>query len=263
MSTNDPMLEKVLCEHHEQVALVTLNKPRRRNALDVDMLGELRRTFIHLEENDDTRVIVLTGAGPGFCSGADLAAAGGFSSGTEAIEEHYKPAFMAVADCRKPVIGCINGGAAGGGAALAMLCDLLVMADNGYLKLAFSDIGLIPDCGANWLLPQAVGYRRAYQIAVEAEIMDAEFCLRHGLANRVEPADSALQATLSWAQELAQRAPIALSLTKQAMRNALNQSLDQTFSAEGPLQDQCMASKDFLEGITAFFEKRDARFTGS
>ena len=109
----------VLCEHRQQVALVTLNKPQRRNALDIEMLAELERIFTGLNENPDIRVIVLTGAGKGFCAGADLTASGGFSSGTQGIEEHYKPAFMAVANARKPVIGCINGGAAGGGAALA------------------------------------------------------------------------------------------------------------------------------------------------
>lgn len=252
----------ILCEFHQHVALVTLNKPERRNALDVDMLAALKRTFIELEENPEIRVIVLTGAGKSFCAGADLNATGGFSSGTEGIEEHYKPAFMAVANCRKPVIGCVNGGVAGGGAALAMPCDLLVMADDGYIKLAFSDIALIPDCGANWLLPQALGYRRAYQVAIEAQSLDAQFCLLHGLANKTAPADSALQESLAWAAELASRAPIALALTKQAMRNSFTQSLEETFSAEGPLQDECMASKDFVEGITAFFEKREPSFSG-
>ena len=252
----------VLCEHRQQVALVTLNKPQRRNALDIEMLAELERIFTGLDENPEIRVIVLTGAGKGFCAGADLTASGGFSSGTQGIEEHYKPAFMAVANARKPVIGCINGGAAGGGAALAMLCDLMVMADDGYLKLAFSDIALIPDCGANWLLPRALGYRLAYQMAIEAQSLDAQFCLQQGLANKVAPADSALRTTLDWAADLAKRAPIAMSLTKRAMRDSFTQSLEETFSAEGPLQDECMASKDFVEGITAFFEKRAARFGG-
>ena len=265
MTDGDPAVSdpaKILSEIRQHVALVTLNKPQRRNALDVDMLAELKRTFNELEDNADVRVIVLTGAGRGFCAGADLTASTGFSSGTQGIEEHYKPAFMAVANCRKPVIGCVHGGAAGGGAALAMLCDLMVMADDGYIKLAFSDIALIPDCGANWLLPQALGYRRAYQMAIEARSLDAQFCLQHGLANKIAPADSALEETLAWAAELAVRAPLALSLTKQAMRGSFSQSLEETFSAEGPLQDECMASKDFVEGITAFFEKRQAQFSG-
>lgn len=169
---------------------------------------------------------------------------------------------MAIADCSKPVIACVRGGAAGGGAALAMLCDLMVIADKGYIKLAFSDIALIPDCGANWLLPQALGYRRAYQMAIEAQSLDAQFCLQHGLANKVAADDAALDTTLAWARQLAIRAPRALSLTKRAMRDSYSQSLSETFSAEGPLQDSCMASKDFAEGITAFFEKREPRFTG-
>ncbi len=252
----------VLCEQRDHVALVTLNKPERRNALDIDMLAELKRIFEELQADPNVWIIVLTGAGKGFCAGADLTARSGFSSGTQGIEEHYKPAFMAIAGCTKPVIACVRGGAAGGGAALAMLCDLMVIADNGYIKLAFSDIALIPDCGANWLLPQALGYRRAYQVAIEAQSLDAQFCLLHGLANKVAAEESALDTALEWAAQLATRAPLALSLTKQAMRDSYNQSLSETFSAEGPLQDQCMASKDFIEGITAFFEKREARFTG-
>ena len=252
----------VLYERQDHVALVTLNKPARRNALDDTMLAELKRIFLELQADPEVRVIVLTGAGKGFCAGADLTAPDGFSTGAAVIENHYKPAFMAIADCSKPVIACVHGGAAGGGAALAMLCDLMVIADTGYIKLAFSDIALIPDCGANWLLPRALGYRRAYQVAIEAQSMDAEFCLQHGLANKLEPENTALDAALDWAAQLAKRAPLALSLTKQAMRDSFSQSFGETFSAEGPPQDQCMASKDFVEGITAFFEKREARFTG-
>jgi 2-(1,2-epoxy-1,2-dihydrophenyl)acetyl-CoA isomerase len=252
----------VLCEHQDQVALVILNKPDRRNALDVDMLAELKRIFLELEADTGVRVIVLTGAGKGFCAGADLAAPGGFSSSSQLIEDHYKPTFMAIADCSKPVIACVRGGAAGGGAALAMLCDLMVIAESGYIKLAFSDIALIPDCGANWLLPQALGYRRAYQIAIEAQSLDAEFCLHQGLANKVAVDEEALSSAMAWAAQLALRAPVALSLTKKAMRDSYTQSLSETFSAEGPLQDRCMASQDFAEGISAFFEKREPRFNG-
>jgi 2-(1,2-epoxy-1,2-dihydrophenyl)acetyl-CoA isomerase len=252
----------VLCEQQGHVALVTLNKPERRNALDTAMLAQLKQIFVDLQDDATVRIIVLTGAGKGFCAGADLGSPDGFSSGTQIIEDHYKPAFMSIANCTKPVIACVRGAAAGGGAALAMLCDLMVIADDGYIKLTFSDIGLIPDCGANWLLPQAVGLRRAYQIAVEAQRLDAQFCLQHGLANKLEPTETALDISLQWAAELALRAPLALSLTKRAMREACTQSLTESFSADGPLQDQCMASQDFVEGISAFFEKRPARFTG-
>jgi 2-(1,2-epoxy-1,2-dihydrophenyl)acetyl-CoA isomerase len=186
----------------------------------------------------------------------------GFVSGERGIEDHYKPAYMEIVNIRKPVIACVRGGAAGGGMALAMCCDLMVMSENAYLKAVFSDLALVPDCGVNWMLPRAVGYQKAYEIAIEAQRIGAGDCLQMGLANRVVPEEELLDHTMEWAAQLARRAPLALGYTKQLMREAYTKSFADTFTAEGPVQDICMGSKDFVEGYTAFFEKREPVFQG-
>jgi 2-(1,2-epoxy-1,2-dihydrophenyl)acetyl-CoA isomerase len=253
---------KVVCEIRGQVALLSLNKPERRNALCTQLLVELEQHFQQLAADDDVRVIVLTGKGEGFCAGADLNDTKGFVSGERGIEDHYKPAYMEIVKIRKPVIACVRGGAAGGGMALAMCCDLMVMSENAYLKAVFSDLALVPDCGVNWMLPRAVGYQKAYEIAIEAQRIEARDALQMGLANRVVPEDELLEYTLEWAARLAKRAPLAMGYTKQLMRNSYTESFPDTFSAEGPVQDICLGSKDFMEGFSAFFEKREPVFKG-
>ena len=254
------MSQTVLYRVENQVATVTLNKPERRNALDPETLGHLKDMFISAGEDTEVRVVVLNGRGDGFCSGADLGATAALKSASSMVEEDYKPAFMALAELPKPVIGSINGAAAGGGCALALLCDLLVMADDAYLLLAFSNIGLVPDCGANWLLPRAIGYQRAYQVAIEGGSISSDECLALGIANKVVDAGQLSTVTNQWAVKLAARAPMSMGLTKKLMRDSFSQSYEETFSIEGHMQAECMASEDFAEGISAFFEKRPPIF---
>lgn len=253
---------KVLCEIRGQVALLRLNKPELRNAICTQLLAELKEHIQQLADNDDIRVIVLTGEGKGFCAGADLNDTKDFVSCERGIEDHYKPAYMEVVNIRKPVIACVRGGAAGGGMGLAMCCDLMVMSETAYLKAVFSDRALAPDCGVNWMLSRAVGYQKAYEIAIEAQRIEAAECLQLGLANRVVPDENLLDHTMEWAAQLAKRAPLSMAYTKQLMRDSYTQSFAETFTAEGPVQDLCMGSQDFSEGFKAFFEKRDPVFQG-
>ena len=253
---------KVLCEIRGQVALLRLNKPELRNAICTQLLAELKEHIQQLADNDDVRVIVLTGEGKGFCAGADLNDTKDFVSCERGIEDHYKPAYMEIVNIRKPVIACVRGGAAGGGMGLAMCCDLMVMSETAYLKAVFSDRALAPDCGVNWMLTRAVGYQKAYEIAIEAQRIEAAECLQLGLANRVVADENLLDHTMEWAAQLAKRAPLSMAYTKQLMRDSYTQSFAETFTAEGPVQDLCMGSKDVAEGFKALFEKRDPVFQG-
>ncbi len=156
----------------------------------------------------------------------------------------------------------MNGAAAGIGSAFAMACDLTVMAEDAYLYQAFAAIGLVPDGGATWHLAHTLGRKRAYELMVGGEKLSAERCLALGLCNRVVPANELLDEALRWAGELAEKSPLALRYAKQALQEAMENSLGETISNEAKLQHICMTSEDFQEGVAAFFGKRRPAWKG-
>ncbi len=249
----------------DAVATVTMNRPERRNALDRALERDLTAALEQARDDTEVRAVVLTGAGKGFCAGADLTSFGGRITGEQAqrhILTAYWPLVALLVTMPKPVIAAVNGVAAGAGCSLALACDLVVMADDASLLQAFSNLGLVPDAGSSWLLARQVGYRLAYQIAVEGERIPAARCLEVGLANRVVPADRLLAEAQAWAARLAQRPTLALGLTKQTMQTALTASLEETVRLEAALQARCFESEDHAEGLAAFLEKREPQFKG-
>ncbi len=163
----------------------------------------------------------------------------------------------------KPVIAAVNGSAAGIGLSLALSCDLLLMADNAFLLSPFTTISLVPDGGLNWLLVKQLGYRRAFQLSIESERIDAQRCVELGLANRAVAADELLDAALDWARTLSKRAPLSIAATKKAMRLASDGDWASVFNLEAELQQQLAGSTDNVEGVQAFFEKRAPDFQGT
>jgi 2-(1,2-epoxy-1,2-dihydrophenyl)acetyl-CoA isomerase len=161
-----------------------------------------------------------------------------------------------------PVIAAVNGAAAGAGCALALACDLRVMAREAALVVAFSSIGLVPDMGTTWLLARHVGYGRAYEMCATGAAVDAERCEAMGLANRVVPRAELAKATAAWAAELAQRPTRALGLTKKALFYAMSSTLPEAIEREAELQRDASATKDHREGVTAFLQKRKPQFEG-
>lgn len=254
----------VLYSVENNVALITLNRPQARNACNEALLQGLSQAVNEAAADDAVKVVILTGNGKGFCAGADLAAKASKPqrSTKEVLNEVYKPILMQIATMEKPVISAVNGAAAGVGSAFAMVCDLTIMADDAYILEAFSNISLIPDGGATWLLTEAIGYKRAYQLAVEAERVSAQRCLEMGLCNKVVAAEDLLTEALAWGQRLCLRAPLSLGLTKKAMRQAAKIDLGAAISYEADIQNDCIQSSDFKEGVTAFFEKRTPHFSG-
>tara|TARA_B100000925_G_scaffold92435_1_gene67135 strand:- start:81 stop:854 length:774 start_codon:yes stop_codon:yes gene_type:complete len=243
------------------VALISFNRPEVRNAFNAKMTEDILEALRTAKDEKSVRAIVLTGEGLSFSAGADLSARDNKWSDTEmALNEGYLPSLKEIMQMPKPVISAVNGAAAGIGSAYAMACDLTVMAEDSYILQAFSNIGLIPDGGANWFLTNTVGYKLAYQIAIEGERIDSNRCLELGLANKVTSSDNLIQEAMNWAEKLSLRSSQSLRLTKKIMREALDSSYEDIYRLEAEIQNTLTGSEDNIEGITAFMEKRTPNF---
>ena len=256
------MSDIVRYEQADGVAVITLNRPDAMNSFTSQLSFDLLDALDKAHNDETVRAAVLTGEGRCFSAGADLK--GGLEGRTVhcKLQYEYRPVMAAVASLPKPVIAAVPGSAAGIGLSLALTCDLLVMADDAFLLSPFTTISLVPDGGLNWLLVRQLGYRRAFQLSVESERIDATRCVELGLANKAVPADT-LQATArEWAQSLAKRAPLSLAATKKVMRLAQDHDWETCFNAEAELQQSLVGCPDNLEGVKAFFDKREPEFKG-
>ncbi len=258
--------ETILYSVSDGVATITLNRPAKLNAFDDQMIAETTDVFKSAGRDGAVRCIVLTGAGRGFSSGQDL---GAFQERGEniSIGEHlrhgYHRLIRQMVTLEKPIIGAINGIAAGAGCGVALAADIRIASDNASFMLAFSRIGLIPDSGTNWFLPRLIGYARAFEMAVTADRVPAAQALEWGLVNRVVPAAQLPEITAAWARRLADGPTLAFVLTKRAMNRGWDMDLSEALEYEAYLQEVAGRSADNREGIAAFLEKRDARFTGA
>ena len=254
-------LETVKYEKKDSVVLITFNRPEVRNAFNAKMTEDILEALVEAKNDSNIRAIVLTGEGLSFSAGADLSARDNKWSDTEAaLIEGYLPSLKEIMEMPKPVISAVNGAAAGIGSAYAMACDLTVMSEEAYILQAFSNIGLIPDGGANWFLTNTVGYKLAYQIAIEGERIDAKRCLELGLVNKVVAGENLLTEAISWANKLSLRSSQSLSLTKKIMRKSVDSSYEDIYDLEAKTQNTLTGSEDNIEGITAFMEKRRPNF---
>ncbi len=246
----------------ERVALITLNRPEKLNAFNGAMRKDLLDAVRKASADNALRCVVLTGAGRAFSAGADVSSAAEAYNVEDILNTEYGPLLGVIQSMPKPVIAAINGPAAGIGMTLALSCDLRVMGESAYLMSAFANIGLIPDGGLTLLLTQELGYARAYQLAIEAEKLDAKRAFDWGLVNRISPTDETLENALQWAETIADRAPVAMALTKRAMRKALHENVRSAIAFEAMLQRAALATEDCVEGVAALFEKRKPNFRG-
>ena len=246
------------------VATVTLNRPDALNALTVPMKQELLAAFRGLERDKAIRAVILTGAGRAFCAGQDLRERlepGAAPLGIE-VRERYNPIIRAMRGLPKPIVGAINGVAAGAGASLARACDIRIASESASFALAFGRVGLVPDSGATWFLPRLVGAARAAELALLNDPVAASDALRVGLVGRVVPAAELATEAEAVAARLAAGAPRAIGLTKRALNAAWDHDLEAALEYEAHLQDLAGRTKDHAEGMAAFMEKRQPRFTG-
>jgi 2-(1,2-epoxy-1,2-dihydrophenyl)acetyl-CoA isomerase len=246
------------------IATVTLNRPEALNALTVPMKQDLLAALRRVERDSAVRAVILTGAGRAFCAGQDLRerlAPDAAPLGVE-VRERYNPIIRAMRGLPQAIVGAINGVAAGAGASLAMACDIRIASDAATFSLAFGRVGLVPDSGATWFLPRLVGATRAAELALLNDPVSAPDAVRLGLVGRVVPAEQLATEARSVAARLAAGAPRAIALTKRALNAAWERDLDAALEYEAQLQDMAGRTKDHAEGLAAFVEKRQPRFTG-
>jgi 2-(1,2-epoxy-1,2-dihydrophenyl)acetyl-CoA isomerase len=251
-------------ERREAVATITLNRPDALNALTLELKGRLLAALRDAAGDSSIRAVILTGAGRAFCAGQDLRERLEPDAAPLEVElrERYNPIVTAMRALPKPVIGAINGIAAGAGASLAFACDVRIAAESARFALAFGRIGLVPDSGATWLLPRLVGPGIAAEMALGGRVLDAADAQRLGLVSRVVPAERLRDAADEVAQQVAQSSPVAVALTKRALQRSLESSWSETLEYEADLQGIAGRTADHREGIAAFLEKRSPRFTG-
>ncbi len=244
------------------VALVRLNRPDKLNSFNRQMRADLTRSLAKASADDAVRAVVVTGEGRAFCAGADVSAVDEMANVEDVLNTEYAGFLNILQSMPKPVIAAINGPAAGIGMTTALTCDLRVMGEGAYLMSAFANIGLVPDGGLSFLLTREIGYARAYQLAIEAEKIDAKRALDWGLINRVAADGDVLKNALDWAASLTRRAPVAMALTKRAFRAAAQEGLKTAMAYEAMLQRQAITTEDCAEGVAALFQKRKPQFKG-
>jgi 2-(1,2-epoxy-1,2-dihydrophenyl)acetyl-CoA isomerase len=251
------------------VAEVTLNRPERLNAWNAQFGDELRAALLKDAADESVRSVLITGAGRGFSSGADLkemleqGAAGEIPDVGDMLRTRYHPIIKGIRELPKPVVAAVNGPAVGIGCSLALACDLIWAAESAVFGLAFVNIGLVPDGGSTFLVPVAAGKARALEMALLGEPIPAERALDWGLINRVVPDDKLLEEARDVARKLAQGPTRSYANSKRALNNSFLKIMDEQLDLEADMQGQMVRTTDFIEGVSAFVEKRDARFTGN
>ncbi len=260
-------METIQFELAEGIARLTLNRPDRLNSFNVQMHEEVRAVLERVRDDASARVLVLTGAGRGFCAGQDLgdrAVAPGTSAPDlgESIELRYKPLVLALRNLPKPVIAAVNGVAAGAGANIALACDVVIAAKSASFIQSFSKLGLVPDSGGTWTLPRLVGPARAIGLTFFGDKLNAEQAAAWGLIWRcVEDAELA-PTVEQLARQLAVAPTRGLARTKEAIHTSGGRTLEQQLDIERDFQRELGYSADYAEGVAAFTEKRAPKFTG-
>ena len=258
--------EAVLTTRHGSIMRVTINRPERLNALNALVYRGVMSALEAAAKDPGCRVLVLTGAGRAFCAGQDLSAEvynpGGPQPDLGPVLDRYNAMIIAMRQLAKPIIGAVNGVAAGGGAGVALACDIVLAKRSATFMQAFAKIGLIPDCGSTWVLPRLIGDARARGHAMLAEPIKAEQAEAWGMIWKAVDDDKFEAEVTAMAERLAGAPTHSIGLQKQAFLASLDNDLGAQLTLERSLQIEAATSPDYAEGVQAFLDKRPARFTG-
>jgi 2-(1,2-epoxy-1,2-dihydrophenyl)acetyl-CoA isomerase len=258
--------EHIRLEIERHVAWITLNRPEQFNAFAGDMREELLQSLLQVQEDDDVRVVVVTGAGRAFCAGGDIRHMVDLKNQGEGFDR-LRPLLDAgrrvvstVHQLPKPVIAMVNGAAAGAGCSLAIACDIRIASDNAFFSQSFIHVGLHPDWGGTFFLPRLVGLGRALELMWTGRRVEAEEAEEIGMVHQVVPHPHLEEHTARFAQRLVKAPPVAVRLIKLAVYNSYHYDLDGMLDFECEAQQQCWESRDSTEGIRAFAQRRPPTF---
>lgn len=258
-------VDPVLVDMEDGVARITLNRPERLNAFNVQMHSNLMDALNTADSDPTIRAVVLTGSGRGFCAGQDLGdrdPADGAPDLGATLESTFNPLIRKIRRMNIPILCAVNGVAAGAGANVALACDIVIAARSAKFIQAFSRIGLVPDCGGTWTITHLIGEARAKAIMLTGEPVMAEQAQSWGLIWKVVEDDQLADESDAMAQSLAKGATVGLGLTKRLVQAAASNTLDEQLDMERDLQREAGKTPDYAEGVTAFMEKRPAKFSG-
>ncbi|MFC5272056.1 enoyl-CoA hydratase-related protein [Adhaeribacter terreus] len=252
---------KVTPNHQQHVALIELNRPKELNALNLQLMGELRDALKQLDDDDSVRAIVLTGNERAFAAGADIKQ----MAGKTAIDMFNIDQFSTwdqIKKTKKPIIAAVSGFALGGGCELAMTCDMIIASETAQFGQPEIKIGVMPGAGGTQRLTKALGKAKAMEMVLTGKFISAEEAEKHGLVNRVVPVELYLDEALKLAAEIAKMSPVAVKLAKESVNRSFETGLDEGLYFERKNFYMCFASEDQKEGMNAFVEKRAPQFTG-
>jgi 2-(1,2-epoxy-1,2-dihydrophenyl)acetyl-CoA isomerase len=255
-------------EKKDGIVVLTLNRPDKLNAVTWNSWWEITQAVQEVREDDEARVLVVTGSGRGFCSGTDLAAAaaGGGETPAEGSRcERLRSRYLAAADllaCPKPTIAAVNGVAAGGGLSLCLACDIRIASQEARFSAIWSRRALVPDFGCSHLLPRIVGMSKALELMYTGQVIDAEEALAIGLVSQVVAADELMSTVMALAERIAKGPPMAIELAKRLAYRGWRQEVEAQSEYEEYLQRLCIESEDAREGVLSFLEKREPMFKG-